>query len=283
MPPDRYAVIGDPVAHSLSPAMHNAAFRAAGIDGRYEALAVAPQNLRGAMERLRTGGFKGLNVTVPHKQAVGALVDHLAPAARAVGAVNTIVIETGTLSGHNTDVEGFDAALQCAGIDVRGERAVVFGTGGAARAVLQALALRGAQSIVVSRSSERARRLAAQMAGSAQPLAAGHPRLRAVVDRALLVVNATPLGMDEFPARSPLPAGVELTPPTVAFDLVYGRRTPFLEQAAGNGCLAVDGLEMLVRQGAASFGLWTGTEADIGVMRAACIDALRERQPCSAS
>jgi shikimate dehydrogenase len=285
MSPERLAVIGDPVAHSLSPAMHNAALRAAGIDASYGAVRIEQGELSSGVERLWKRGYWGFNVTVPHKVAIRACVGRLAPSAADVGAVNTVVRRQASVEGHNTDVHGFMVALAVAGIDVGGGRVVVFGTGGAGLGVVCALRRLGAQVVLVSRTSEKARSTAVSMAarGELTALAAGDPKVATAIGGAALVVNATPLGMEHRPTSSPLPPGVQLGPPTIVFDLIYGRETPFLREAASRGCRTLDGLEMLVQQGAEAFRLWTGVEPEVGVMREACLHALKERQACSAS
>ena len=283
--PERFAVIGDPVAHSLSPAMHNAALRAAGIDASYGALRIEQSDLSKGVELLRERGYWGFNVTVPHKVAIRAYVDRLAQSAADVGAINTVVRRQASLEGHNTDVPGFMAALRIAGVDVSGRRAVVFGAGGAGLGVVCALQRLGAHAVLVSRTPEKARSMSGTIGGTTEltALAAADPRVAIAISEAVLVVNATPLGMDHLPSTSPLPPGVELWPPTVAFDLIYGRETSFLREAAARGCPTLDGLEMLVQQGAESFRLWTGVEPEVGLMREACLNELKERETCSAS
>jgi shikimate dehydrogenase len=285
MSPERFAVIGDPVAHSLSPAMHNAALRAAGIDASYGALRIDQGDLSKGVELLWERGYWGFNVTVPHKVAIRAFVDRLARSAAEVTAVNTVVRRQASLEGHNTDVHGFMAALHLAGVDVSRQRAVVFGTGGAGLGVVCALHRLGAHVVLVSRTPEKARSMAGSIEGAGEltALAADDPEVPTAIGGAALVVNATPLGMDHLPAASPLPPGVQLWPPIVAFDLIYGRETPFLREAASRGCRTLDGLEMLVQQGAESFRLWTGVEPEVGVMREACLNELKEREPCSDS
>ncbi len=299
MPRERFAVIGDPVEHSLSPAMHNAALRAAGIDAGYGALRLAPHELGAGVERLRRRGYRGFNVTVPHKEAMFDYVDRVARSAAEVAAINTVICNGGVLEGHNTDSSGFVAALELHGLDVQGAKAVVFGAGGAARGVVHALLQLGSQVTVVNRTVEKARKLARDL-GPASPvlgpapvvvLAADDPAVTPAIQRTQLLVNATTLGMSHLAsagpsagdAGSPLPPGVDLLPRTVVVDLIYGRQTPFLQHAAACGCRSIDGLEMLVQQGAESFRFWTGVEPDVDVMREACLRELAEVRTCSAS
>lgn len=276
---ERFAVIGDPIAHSLSPTMHTAAFKAAGIDAVYEAHRVVPDMLGRHVHHLRSG-YSGFNVTIPHKEALFTELDEIHGAARELGAVNTVVIRNGVLSGWNTDPAGFTASLSTAGFDARGSHAFVFGAGGGARAVVHALVRLGASIDLANRHIDRAHSLARSFRSHIRVVADGD-----VLDAlagAELVVNCTPLGMSHVPNLSPLPLGATLSPDALAFDLVYGRRTPFLREADQQGCRTLDGLEMLVQQGAESFRLWTGAEPDVDIMRQSCLHLLEERA-CSAS
>jgi shikimate dehydrogenase len=268
----RFAVIGDPIAHSLSPAMHEAALRAAGIPGRYVAVRVESAHLHDVAREFRDGGMRGVNVTIPHKESVIALLDHVSEEARAIGAVNTIVIDGGRLSGFNTDAAGFMRALSTLGGDASPRRSVVFGSGGSARAVAYALARAGGSVAVVSRNPTRAAEWVRALGSQARPVSVSHSA--ATIREAECLVNATPLGMSDFPDATPLPSGVHLSSTTVVVDLVYGRSTPLLRAASSAGCVSMDGLEMLVQQGAESFRLWNGVEPDVETMRAACLRAL---------
>lgn len=272
-----YGLLGSPVEHSLSPAMMTAAFDARAIDAAYLAFDVRPDGLAAAVAGLRTLGARGVNVTLPHKEAVVPLVDELASSARAVGAVNTIVNERGRLVGHNTDASGFVEALREAGADPRDGHAVLLGAGGSARAVAAGLARAGASSITIAgRAVARAQQIA-------EALAAQHPgpRLRAASLEAAglcepqtsLVVNCTPAGMQGGPDGDALAAGVPLhalARDAVVVDLVYRpSETPLLRRAAGQGLRTVGGLTMLLHQGAAAFQLWTGRAAPLEAMRRA--------------
>jgi shikimate dehydrogenase len=273
-------IIGDPVAHSLSPAMHNAAFRALKLDFAYLAFEVHPAQVRQALDGIRALGIAGVNVTVPHKERVIKWLDAISPTARRAGAVNTIVNRNGRLRGENTDVTGFLRALQEVQFPIRGCRALVVGAGGVARAVLTALADgKAAEVTLANRTVGRARRLARTCHAPAlhtlaAPLAALRDRqLLAAVD---LVVNATALGLhgERF-----VPLAYDATPLSCLFvDLIYGRRTDFLGQAARRRRRTVDGSGMLVHQGAAAFTLWTGRAAPLAVMRAALRTAPAERR-----
>ncbi len=275
-------LMGWPVAHSVSPAMHNAAFAALGLNWAYVPLPVPPARVEDAVRGLRGLGFAGANVTVPHKQAVIKHLDELSPEAKAIGAVNTIVVREGQLVGYNTDAEGFMRALREAGYDPEGRRAVVLGAGGAARAVVYALAHAGARVVVLNRTPGRAQRLvrtlkphlppevpvaaAALTAADLSPhLAKGH-----------LLVNATSVGMAPHVLRSPLPGGTTIPKGLTVCDLVYNpAETTLLRQAREVGAAVISGLGMLVHQGALAFELWTGVQPPVDVMRQAAAAALR--------
>jgi shikimate dehydrogenase len=267
------AVIGHPVAHSLSPALHNAAFRAAGADWVYAAFDVAPGAAAAALDAMRVLGLGGLSVTMPHKEDVAAAVDLCAPAARALASVNTVVrLPDGRLEGHSTDGAGFVASMREAGCDPTGRRIVVLGAGGAARAVVDALAReRAAQIIVVNRNEARAEQAAA-LAGGLGSVGG----IDAAGD-ADVIVNATPVGMGDD-GGTPLPAHV-LRSTHVVVDLVYHPiETPLLAAARAAGAHAVDGLGMLVHQAALQQQLWRGEMPDTAVMRAAAMNELSARR-----
>jgi len=275
-------VIGWPIAHSVSPPMHNAAFEALGLDWCYVPFPVAPGSVPAALAGVRALGLRGINATVPHKQALLPLVDVLTPAARAIGAVNTVVIEEdGATLGHNTDAAGFLRSLREAGFRPEGASALVLGAGGAARAVVYALAAVGARVTVLNRTPARAASLAADMAGAATgdpPRAGGLTReaLAAAAQEAALVVNTTSLGMWPAVETTPWPDEVPFPRGAFLYDLVYNpRRTRLMAQAHAAGARAVDGLRMLVHQGAEAFTLWTGVEAPVEVMTRACERALQ--------
>ena len=281
MSANRFAVIGDPIEHSLSPAMHNAALAAAGISGTYESIRVSPRDLAGCVEQLRRDRYCGFNVTIPHKEAVVAHLDWVSRPASLLAAVNTVVSRAGQLRGYNTDVLGFRSALRALGLPPVIGHAVVFGTGGSARAITYALDRMGAEVSVVSRDRVRAEVLAEKLRLGRAIASGDLAPLGAAVARAQLLVNATPLGMRHLPDLSPLPDTIEIPSHAAAFDLVYGRGiTPFLRRAMDRGCKVMDGLEMLVQQGSAAFRLWTGILPDANVMRRACARRLQEIGSC---
>lgn len=261
----RVGVIGDPVAHSISPAMQQPALDALGVHARYERWHTTAKELPTRIAGLRGPGVLGANVTVPHKQAVMPLLDDVSDLARRAGAVNTIVPRGGRLFGDNTDVAGFAAALLENDPEAGRRRALILGAGGAARAVALALESLGAPGIaVVNRDRGRAERLAADLAPLAIEIvdAAG---LEPALAAAELVVNATALGWHA--GETPLtPRQLERCPAgCLVADLTY-RDTDLLDAARTRGLATMDGLAMLVYQGARALELWTGKRAPVAVM-----------------
>jgi len=276
-------VVGWPVEHSVSPAMHNAAYAALGLDWCYLPFAVPPERLAEAIAGVRALGLVGVNVTVPHKQALLPLMDELTPAATAIGAGNTVIVREGHLVGHNTDAAGFMRALREAGCEPAGVPALVLGAGGAARAVVYALVEAGARVTVLNRTPERAealvRDLGGQVSGNLRAAPLDLVSLRDLASPARLVVNATSVGMwragGADAGASPWPDTLPFPPDALAFDLVYNpRETAFMRQARAAGASAANGLGMLVYQGAEAFEAWTGMAAPAEVMLHACAHAL---------
>lgn len=270
-------IIGDPVAHSRSPAMHNAAFRALELPWVYVPFPVFGRSVGAAVRGVRALGMVGINVTVPHKEAVLRHLDELTDRARACRAVNTIINRRGTLVGDNTDAPGLDRDWTEIGVPAKVDLAVVLGAGGAARAAAVALSKRARRIVVAARRSPRARALARDMNRISHvpvtgvPLSELAPSNAAAADHlggAALVVNATSVGMDgeEF-----FPLDVASTPRDCRFyDLIYTRkRTPFLALAARSRRPVSNGMGMLLHQGALAFEQWTGREPPLDVMRRA--------------
>ncbi|HUP75334.1 MAG TPA: shikimate dehydrogenase [Acidimicrobiales bacterium] len=260
------AVIGAPVRHSISPAIHNAAFAAVDLDWVYLAFDVREGEAKTALDAVRALGIRGLSVTMPHKSAVADAVDELSDAARELRAVNCVVNRDGWLFGDNTDGAGFvDAFRHDSGGDVAGRRCGVIGGGGAARAVVRALAGAGASEVIVVNRSAGAAAGAAALAGTCG-------RVGALDDLSgcAVVVNATPLGMaGPLEAAVPVPLHL-LRPGQVLVDLVYNPlETPWLAAARERGIEAHNGLSMLVFQAARAFGHWTGVAAPVDAMLAA--------------
>ena len=276
------ALLGHPIAHSISPRFQQAALDALGIDARYEAWDTPRADLAVAVERLRSGDVLGANVTIPHKEAMLGLVDRPDALARRVGAVNTVYRREGRLHATNTDVTGFLSALASEGVDLQGVDAVLLGAGGAARAVVVALRRAGARSVTIAnRTAARAEALRSLGGGELHvqtcPLDPADESLRTALREAGLVIHSTPQGMAHGPDEQATPLPPELLSANhVAFDLVYvPERTPFLEAAQAAGARTIGGLAMLVHQGAESFRLWTGLDAPLDVMFEAARAALR--------
>lgn len=275
----KLGVIGWPVGHSVSPAMHNAALQAVGLGWQYVALPAPPADLPATLAALPGRGYRGVNVTIPHKVAAASLVDDLSTAAREMGSVNTILWQGGRSFGDNTDGAGFLTALQAQGFSAQGCCALILGAGGSARAVAYALVKAGALVSICNRTPARAEDLLHSLAPFAprQSLSSLPTEgLAAALAGADLLVNTTPLGMAGGPPGSPLPAGLLPRRDTWVFDLVYRpEETPLLQQARAAGAATLGGLDMLVQQGALSFALWTGQTPPLHVMAAAARAALR--------
>lgn len=268
-------VIGSPIGHSLSPVIFNAAFAEAGLDWTYVAFDVPEGAARPALDGMRALGFGGLSVTMPHKAAVAAAVDVLAPDAEALGAVNCVVPHDGRLLGENTDGPGLLAALAEDGIEVRGRRVAVVGAGGAARAIVRSFAGAGAADVLVlNRTAERA----ASAAALAGPV--GRVGLPMDVVSADLVVNATSVGMAGTTMAGHVPLDPALLGPGhVVVDLVYEPGdTPLLQAARAQGSTCIGGIGMLVHQAALAFGRWTAVAPPVATMRAAAEEALARRR-----
>lgn len=271
----KVGLIGWPVEHSLSPAMHNAAFAALGLtDWYYDLLPTPPDELAARLAGLATEGYCGANITIPHKQSIVPLLDGISMAARGIGAVNTIVCGDGRIEGHNTDSIGFMLDLAAHQIDVYHQRVLVLGAGGSAHAVVLGLANRGATVVVMARRDQAAwqlrddvrRGVSRQLHVEVQPLSA----LSQVAPTVDLIVNCTPVGMWPHVEESPWPDGVPIPPQAVCYDLVYRpTQTRWMQQAQEAGVQVIGGLGMLIYQGAAAFEIWTGQEAPVDIMREA--------------
>jgi shikimate dehydrogenase len=264
----KLGLIGHPLEKSLSPAIHQAALRASGLKGEYHLYPVLPlpdgqADLAQKIEQLRQGALHGLNVTIPHKQNVLPFLDDLTPAAKAVGAANTLYLENGILMGDNTDIPGFSADLKRL---LPGEPgyALVLGAGGAARAVVYALLQSGWIVTVAARRPEQAHGLLQTLDApdSFQAVRLQDLSLQAM-NTFKLIINATPVGMLPHPEDSPWPVGVPLPQQALLYDLVYKPpETRFMRYVLQAGLQAANGLGMLVEQGALSFERWTGRPVD---------------------
>jgi shikimate dehydrogenase len=257
----KLAVLGHPVSHSRSPAMQNAALAALGLaDWSYQAIDAAPDAFEMTVRELAAVGYAGINCTVPHKEAALALADEASEASQQIGAANTLVFAGKKIEAHNTDADGLLASLPDS---PRGRRALVLGAGGAARAVLWALLWEGARVEVWNRTPERAEAICAEIGGTAVRA----PRQ----EEYALIVNTSTAGLGgENPFdHLPLERGGFTDSQTVV-DMVYGEhRSRLLKAAEGAGAGTVDGLEILVQQGARSLEIWTGRTPDLDVMREA--------------
>ena len=284
MTPTTIALLGHPVAHSISPPMQQAALDALGVDARYEAWDVPPGEVADAVERLRGEGVLGANVTVPHKIELLRRADEADDLARRVGAANTITRHGARLRASNTDVAGVLRTLADAGVDAAGGEVVLIGAGGAARAVVVAMREAGAARLTIANRTPANAEALADLGGDglevgAAPLDAGSAALRGAMERARLVIHSTTLGMRHGPDESatPIPAGL-FRAGQAALDLVYvPERTPFLRAAEAAGARPIGGLGMLVHQGAESFRMWTGLEPPVEAMFAAARAALARR------
>jgi len=264
----RLAVLGHPVAHSRSPAMQNAALAALGLgEGwSYEAIDVAPEDFAARVRAMPAEGFAGANVTVPHKAAALALADAASEGARQIGAANTLVFADGQIQAHNTDAGGLIAALPSS---PRGTRALVLGAGGAARAAIWALRTEGAAVDIWNRTSARAEAVHLELSGIEVEVQGA--AVTAIDQSAYeLIVNTTAVGLHGEDPFAHLPLRRDGFGKQVLVDMVYGDGPSTLSMAAAAaGATVVDGLEILVQQGALSLQIWTGQEAPLDVMRAA--------------
>jgi shikimate dehydrogenase len=274
-------IIGWPVGHSKSPAMHQAAAASLGIDLTYLTLPVQPADLPEAIQDLPNRGLRGANITVPHKEVVIPLLDLVDPAASAIGAVNTIVIRYSTdslpvLAGYNTDWSGFSADIQDLGVHVDNRQCYVMGAGGSARAVTYALAQLGGEIHVYARRPDQAVRLVddlSQHFPNSYLYAHAWVDLPGMIRQAQsesLIINTTPLGMFPRTEMSPWPENLRFPAEAMVYDLVYNpSETRLLSQAKQAGCDTANGLGMLVHQGAEAFRLWTGVDPNPEIMASA--------------
>ncbi|HSW57856.1 MAG TPA: shikimate dehydrogenase [Dehalococcoidales bacterium] len=271
-------IIGDPVEHSVSPVMQNAAFEALGLDFVYLASRVESQDLEHAVQGLRALRWRGANVTIPHKVTVLEFLDEIDEIAQHLGAVNTIVNNNGWLKGYNTDAAGFSKTLTEEGIDLAGRKVTVLGAGGAARAVSFVLADKGANLTILNRDENRARRLADSLMRLLRREVAVEGLKKKGAKKILLeseiLVNTTSVGMLPESGASPVPPGL-IHKGQIVFDIIYNPlKTPLLVEAEEAGAKTIGGLEMLVQQGAAAFAMWTGRKAPVEDMRKAAEQAL---------
>ena len=275
-------VIGDPIEHTMSPVMHNAAFESKGVDYVYLPFRVKKEELGKAIDGVRALNIRGLSITIPHKVAVIPFLDELDPLADKIGAVNTIVNDDGVLKGYNTDATGFLQALLEKGIEPKGKRVVILGAGGASRAISFVLAERGSSLVILNRTWSKAKICAERISKIFQretmALELNRENLAASLSEADILVNATSLGMspnvDETPVTSDL-----LKPGLVVSDIVYNPvETRLQREAEAAGATVVSGLDMLVWQGALAFEKWTGLKAPVELMREEVIKVLQKHE-----
>ncbi len=273
-------VIGDPIEHTMSPVMHNAAFKKLGLDYLYVPFRVRKEELGRAVEGMRALNIRGLNVTIPHKVAIIPLLDKLDPLVEKIGAVNTIVNDGGVLTGYNTDATGFLQALLEEEVEPEGKNIVILGAGGASRAVSFILAERGASLVILNRqleldwAEELARRISQSFNKEVKALILNEENLAVVLERADVLVNATSVGMSPKIDETPVPARL-LKPGLIIFDILYNPiQTRLMKEAEAAGAQTIGGLDMLVWQGALAFEKWTGHKAPYDLMKREVIKAL---------
>lgn len=267
------AIIGYPLGHTISPAMHNAAYKELNLDYEYVPLEVPPQDLAKAVEGLRALHFAGFNVTLPHKETIVPYLDEVTQLARRIGAVNTVQNQEGKLIGYNTDGPGFIDSLKAeAGFNPQGKKVVILGAGGAGRAVAISLSENQAGEITLfDAAPEKAEKLAEYVGGKTSQ------NLQKDIDEAQLLVNCTPIGLHPKSEESPLPKNLKLHKKLTVYDLVYNpKETQLLKTAKAAGAKAVTGLGMLVRQGALAFTVFTDKPAPFKIMFEAAEEALAQ-------
>ncbi len=269
-------LVGYPVEHSMSPAMHNAAFNALGIDAEYRLAPVEPGRLGAFIETLREPEVMGASVTIPHKEEVMRHLDHVDGTARAIGAVNTVVNREGQLTGHNTDATGGAKALTEAYGGLDGSDVTILGAGGASRAITYQVSREDCRVTVLNRSVDRARRLVEDVrpTASTELSYGGLDRLPAVIGDTDVLINTTPVGMSPNTSDSPVPARL-LHGGLFVYDVIYNPvKTRLLRDAEAKGARVLSGVNMLVYQGAEAFKMWTGVEPPIDLMQRIVEDRL---------
>jgi len=275
-------IIGDPIEHTVSPVMHNVAFKNKGVDYLYLPFRVKREELGKAIEGMRALNIRGLNVTIPHKVAVIQFLDELDHLADRIGAVNTIVNDDGVLTGYNTDATGFLQALLGKGIEPKGKKVVILGAGGASRAISFILAERGSSLFLLNRTWDKAKACADRISeifqSEATALKLDGENLAAALSKADILINATSVGMSPDINETPVTSNL-LKPSLVVFDIVYNPiKTRLQREAEAVGATTISGLDMLVWQGALAFEKWTGLKAPIGVMREKVIKVLQKHE-----
>lgn len=274
------AIIGDPVEHSLSPIMHNAAFNELGLNIVYVAFTVTAKELKDAVLGARTLGIKGLNVTMPHKNAVMNYLDEVDATAKNIGAVNTVLCNQGKMIGYNTDGDGAMIALQENGVDPEEKKLVLLGAGGAAKAIGYKAAQDVDELVIVNRTAEKAKRLADSLKGfdaKVKGVALSAEVLEKELSTADILVNATSVGMHPSIEDSPVRQDL-LHSNLCVMDIIYNPlETKLLKEAKAAGAKVVSGIDMLIYQGAVAYEIWTNCPAPVEVMKQAALNELKKQ------
>lgn len=275
-------VIGDPIEHTVSPIMYNAAFKKLGLDYIYVPFKVKKEDLGKAIEGIRALNLKGLNVTIPHKVTVIQFLDELDSLAGKIDAVNTIVNNGGTLIGYNTDATGFLQALLERGIEPKGKNVVILGAGGASRAISFVLAERGANLVILNRTPDKAKECAKRISQIFQrevkALQLGGDNLIKVLEKADILVNTASVGMSPNNGETLVTSNL-IKPSMIVFDIVYNPiKTRLLMEAERAHAQTISGIEMLLWQGALAFEKWTGLKAPVELMRKEVVKALKKHE-----
>ncbi len=257
-------IFGYPIEHTLSPIMHNAAFKALGLDYCYVPFLVHPEHLQDAVKSIRALNLCGVNVTIPYKEKVMPLLDEIHEEASLVGAVNTIVNRNGKLTGHNTDGKGFIQSLRESGISLAGKDILIIGAGGASRTISYYLCQKSKSVVIYNRTYERAKKLVNDLKKLCKNVSL--QKTISYVENFHMIINATPLGLNN---EDPAPFDTSLLRnKQIVCDLIY-KETRLLKEASQKGCMTIDGSGMLLWQGMLSFELWTGKKPPAEVMRKA--------------
>lgn len=278
------AIIGDPIEHTMSPPIHNAAFKELGLDYIYLPFRVKKEHLKQAVTGLKALNVRGFNVTMPHKVSIIPMLDSLDPLAGKIGAVNTVVIDDGILTGYNTDGPGLLQALLEKGVEPEGKKIVILGAGGASRAISYVLAQRGAHLTILNRKLEMdwahdiARLIENGLGIAVNVRELGYKQLKSALAGADILINATSVGMSPDAENSPVSAELLFRDLTV-FDVIYSpMKTRLLRDAEASGARTIGGVEMLVWQGVLCFEKWTGRQAPLKIMRQAAMKMLEHHE-----
>ncbi|NHJ22488.1 MAG: shikimate dehydrogenase [Candidatus Lokiarchaeota archaeon] len=274
-------VIGHPIEHSMSPSMHNAALKELSLDFVYLAFDVSPKDLEKAVLGFKKHDMKGINVTIPHKEAIIKYLDKIDPLAEKIGAVNTIKNINGQLIGRNTDAFGAKKALIDTGFELRSKKALIIGAGGAARAISFALSDEIDEIFICNRNEKRAIRLAKDLKDSTKTTATGRTLsnevLKSLIDKVDLLINTTPLGMYPDVEKTPIPQKL-LANHLFVYDIIYNPlKTQLLKDACEIGCKTLNGIDMFINQGALAFEWWTDMKPNINTMKEKILELLAKK------